>query len=371
MKILIATGIYPPQIGGPATYSKLLHDELPKYGFDVSVCNFGAVLKFPKILRHAVYFWRLLKASAKADIIYAQDPVSVGFPTFLASQIRGKKFILKIVGDYAWEQSAQRFGVVDRLDDFSITSKKYPWRVRFLKKIQKQVADSADKIVTPSAYLKKIICNWGVNPEKITVIYNGFEFNGLSVGKSVLRHKLGITGTVIISAGRLVPWKGFSALIDALAEVKKEIPDASLLIAGIGPLKDKLEKQAKDRCLNESVIFLGKVPQISLFEFVKAADIFVLNTDYEGFSHQLLETMALGTPIITTPVGGNVELIDDNVDGLFVGYNDKEKLAENIVSLARDPALAERLSKEAKAKVKEFSNEVMFENLVRFLKTIQ
>ena len=371
MRILIATGIYPPQMGGPATYSKLLHDELPPRGFDVSVCNFGDVLKFPKIVRHFIYFWRLILASANVDAVYAQDPVSVGFPAYLAAQVRGKKFILKIVGDYAWEQSTQRFKVTDRLDDFSITSKKYSWRVKFLKKIQKHVADGADSIVTPSNYLKGIISNWGVDSEKITVIYNAFDFKGLSVGKSVLRHKLGITGTAIISAGRLVPWKGFFSLIESLAEVKKEIHDAVLYIAGEGPLRAELEKKTKDIGLWESIIFLGKVPQNLLFEYVKAADIFVLNTDYEGFSHQLLETMALGTPIITTPVGGNVELIEDGINGIFVGYNDESKIADSIVRLVRDPAFAEKISENAKAKVKEFSDERMLSGLAVFLKTIK
>ena len=369
MKILIATGIYPPQMGGPATYSKLLHDELPKYGFDVSVCNFGDVLKFPKIVRHAVYFWKLLVASANVDAVYAQDPVSVGFPALLASQVRSKKFILKIVGDYAWEQSTQRFGVTDRLDDFSITSKKYPLRVRFLKKIQKYVADGADKIVTPSNYLKGIISNWGVDVEKITVIYNAFDFKGLSVGKSVLRHKLGVAGTAIISAGRLVPWKGFFVLIEAFAEVKKEIHDAVLYIAGEGPLRAELDKKSADCGISESVIFLGKVPQITLFEYLKAADIFVLNTDYEGFSHQLLETMALGTPIITTPVGGNIELIEGGKTGILVNYNDKLKIADSVTTLVRDPVLAETISRNAKVKVKEFSDERMLGELAIFLKT--
>ncbi len=371
MKILIATGIYPPQIGGPATYSKLLHDELPKYGFEVSVCNFGDVLKFPKIVRHAVYFWKLILVSANVDALYAQDPVSVGFPALLASQVRGKKFILKIVGDYAWEQSTQRFDVFDRLDDFSAISKPYSLRVRFLKKIQKYVADGADKIATPSAYLKKIISNWGVDSKKITVIHNAFDFKGLSVGKSVLRHKLGITGTTIISAGRLVPWKGFFALIAALAEVKKEIPDAVLYIAGEGPFRGELEKKTKDMNLSDSVVFLGKVAQDLLFEYVKAADVFVLNTDYEGFSHQLLETMALGTPIITTPVGGNVELIEDELTGLFVEYNDEKKIADEVVRLVRDPVFADEVSKNAKAKVKEFSDERMLSELAVFLKTIK
>ncbi len=371
MKILIATGIYPPQIGGPATYSKLLHDELPKHGFDVSICNFGDVLHYPKIIRHFIYFYRLLGAARYVDVVYAQDPVSVGFPALLASQVRGKKFVLKIVGDYAWEQSTQRFGVTERLDDFSTTSSKYPFRVKFLKKIQKYVADCADNIVTPSNYLKQIISNWGVCSKKITVIYNGFDFKGLSSAKSVLRHKLGLTGTVIISAGRLVPWKGFSVLIDAVAEVKKEIHDAILYIAGEGPLREELEKKSKDAGLSESVIFLGKVQQALLFEYMKASDVFVLNTDYEGFSHQLLETMSLGTPIITTPVGGNVEVIEQEKTGILVGYNDKTAIIQSILSIIRNPALAEKITKNAKIKVKEFSDERMLESLSAFFKKIQ
>ena len=367
MRILIATGIYPPDIGGPATYSKLLNEELPKRGFDVSVISFGEVRKFPKILRHIIYFFKVLLRSKNFDVIYAQDPVSVGFPAFLASQVRGKKFILKIVGDYAWEQSAQRFGVTDRLDDFSTTSEKYSFAVRVLKKIQKYVADGAIAIVTPSEYLKKIICNWGVDGKKITVIYNGFDFKNLSVGKDVLRHKLGITGTTIISAGRLVPWKGFFALIDAFSKVKKEIPDAMLFIAGEGPLKKELEEKVRALDLYESVVFLGKTPQAKLFEYIKATDIFVLNTDYEGFSHQLLETMALGTPIITTPVGGNIELIEDEKTGLFTPFNDVNKMTEDILRLVRDPAFAENLSQNAKAKVKEFSDERMLQSLTEFL----
>jgi glycosyltransferase involved in cell wall biosynthesis len=371
MKILIATGIYPPAIGGPATYSKLLHDELPARGFDVSVCNFGDVLRFPKVFRHFMYFWRLVGAAKDVDVIYAQDPVSVGFPALLASQVRGKRFIVKIVGDYAWEQSTQRFGVTDRLDDFSKTSARYSFRVKFLKKIQKYVADGAERIVTPSKYLKGIISNWGVDPKKIVVIYNGFDFKGVSSPKSVLRHKLTLTGTIIVSAGRLVPWKGFSALIDAFAEVKKEIPDAILFIAGEGPLKGELEEKAVENKITESVTFLGKVSQASLFEYVKAADVFVLNTDYEGFSHQLLETMALGTPIITTPVGGNVEVIDDGHTGIFVGYNDKMKIVESVLRIVRNPVSSEAMVKNAKVKVKEFSDERMLESLAAFLKTIQ
>src|SRR3989344_3451656 len=86
-KILIATGIYPPDIGGPATYSKLLADELSKHNFNVSVLSFGEVRKLPKVLRHIIYFFKVWRRGKKADIIFAQDPVSVGLPAVLAAEI--------------------------------------------------------------------------------------------------------------------------------------------------------------------------------------------------------------------------------------------------------------------------------------------
>ena len=102
MKILIATGLYPPQIGGPATYSKLLKDELPKHGIDTEILPFREVRKWPKIVRHFIYFLKVLQKGRNVDVVFAQDPVSVGLPAMLASKILGKIFLLKIVGDYAW-----------------------------------------------------------------------------------------------------------------------------------------------------------------------------------------------------------------------------------------------------------------------------
>ncbi|NOY35824.1 MAG: glycosyltransferase family 4 protein, partial [bacterium] len=108
MRILICTGIYPPDIGGPATYSKLLFDELSKRGVEVEVLSFGDVRRLPKIIRHLVYFLKTLKRARGADIVFAQDPVSVGLPAAIAAKILQKRFILKVVGDYAWEQYNQR-----------------------------------------------------------------------------------------------------------------------------------------------------------------------------------------------------------------------------------------------------------------------
>ena len=104
MRICIATPLYLPDIGGPATYSKLLNDELPRRGFVVDVMSFGDVRYLPFFVRHIAYFFKLLKKGKNADIIFAQDPLGVGLPALCAAKMLGKKFLLKIVGDRAWEE---------------------------------------------------------------------------------------------------------------------------------------------------------------------------------------------------------------------------------------------------------------------------
>ncbi|MHB1117948.1 MAG: glycosyltransferase family 4 protein [Minisyncoccota bacterium] len=367
MKILIATGIFPPDIGGPATYSKLLADKLPARGFEVVVANFGEVRSLPKIVRHIAYFLKVLWRARECDAVYAQDPVSVGLPAMLATKILRKKFYLKIVGDYAWEQGVQRAGVTDDLDTFSREYAKYSSFVRFLKRIECHVALSADTIITPSKYLKGIIENWGVPAEKITVIYNGFNAPVLHEDKATLRKKLGMDGYAILSVGRLVPWKGFEMLIESISALAKEISGARLFIVGSGPDEATLKKKVVDLGLEDRVTFLGTLSREKLFEYIKASDVFVLNTSYEGFSHQLLEVMALGTPIITTPAGGNVEVIKNHKSGILVPYNDRALFEKAIKELRADVKLADTLAVHAQEKVKEFSNERMLDEIARVL----
>lgn len=96
MKILITTGIYPPEIGGPATYTKLLEENFRKIGIDVGVLPFRVVRFLPKVIRHLVFVIHVLLKSVNTNIIYAQDPVSVGLPSLIASKIMRKKFIIRV-----------------------------------------------------------------------------------------------------------------------------------------------------------------------------------------------------------------------------------------------------------------------------------
>lgn len=368
MRVLIATGIFPPQIGGPATYSKLLYDELPRRGIEVEVASFGDYVDKPRLIRHFLYFLELVRKSDRADLILALDPVSVGLPALFASQVRSLPFALKVVGDYAWEQGTQRFGVTDTLDEFARCKSEHSWQVRLLRRIQTYVANGADHIIVPSKYLKSILVDWGIDSHKIAVIYNGFHMQPVKETPSVLRKRLKLTGKVIVTVGRLVPWKGIKELISIMPDVIAAHADARLVVIGDGPERTSLEKQASDLGLSDRVTFTGKLPQADMFNYVKASDAFVLNTSYEGFSHQILETMALGTPIITTAVGGNVEAIRNHENGILVAPGALQSLKEAIIGLLGDSEAGERLARAAKKDVAAFTDEVMLEKLAAALK---
>lgn len=333
-KIIIATPLFPPDIGGPATYSRILRDELPKYDIEPIIVSFGSVRHLPKILRHIAYFFKILFSSKGVDIIYGQDPVSVGLPALIASKVLRKKFIVKIVGDYAWEQSVQRFNVKDLLDDFA-QKKDYSLPVKVFKKIEKYVADSAELVIVPSFYLKKIVSLWGVDSEKIKVIYNAFEGVPNLGEKGKLREALGFFGPTIVSVGRLVPWKGFKDLIAIMPKLKDDFPRIRLVIIGSGPDREKLEDQASF-LPKDTIHFTGQLSRYQTLQQLMAADVLVLNTAYEGLSHLLLEAMAVKVPIVTTSVGGNIELIENGVSGLLVPFNDQRAMKVSILDILKD-----------------------------------
>src|SRR3989344_1861957 len=361
--ILIATGIYPPSVVGPATYSFFLYHELPKMGLQTLVYSFDEVRKLPKVIRHIQYFLGVLRRGFGVRMIYAQDPVSVGLPALFAARLLRKPFIIRIAGDYAWEQATQRFDVHEHLDTFAGKDGPYPFFVRILKRVQAYVATRADVVIVPSQYLKQVLVKWGVKPQNIRVIYNSVDVPFFDT-KANLRKKFNLEGCVIFSAGRLVQWKGFNALIEIMPEILKKDKGCSLFIAGDGPERPTLKRLIAKYKLEDCVFLVGKLPREEVLEFVKASDIFVLNTAYEGFSHVALEVMAVGTPLITTRAGGNTELIEHMHDGLLVEYNDHKALRDAIVTIKDDPIFAQTLVQNARKKLERFSKEKMIKELV-------
>src|SRR3989344_253422 len=108
LKILIATGIYPPDIGGPAEYAFNLEREFRTMGYEVAVLSFGLEKKLPIGIRHLYYFFRVLCNAPGTTFILALDTWSVGLPTLLAAKLCGKKVIMRIGGDFLWESYVER-----------------------------------------------------------------------------------------------------------------------------------------------------------------------------------------------------------------------------------------------------------------------
>jgi glycosyltransferase involved in cell wall biosynthesis len=373
--VFIATGLYPPDIGGPATYSKTLAEELPKHGLKVSVFSFGEVRKLPKILRHIAYFFKVWHRGRKADIIYAQDPVSVGFPAVLSAKILRKKFLLKVVGDYAWEQFQQSKALLEQpttnnqqlitIEDFQ--NGKFDLMTEIRRRVERWVAKRAFRIIVPSEYLKKIVLMWGVNEEKISVIPNGFKSEEYG-NRETLRALLRFEGKLIISAGRLVSWKGFDALIEIFPKIKEKFTDAKLIIAGSGPDMKRLQNIIDDKGFSDCVSLTGALKKDVLLRYIKASDIFVLNSGYEGFSHQLLEVMDVGVPVVSTKIGGNPEIVENGKNGILVRYNDKQALLNAIVKILSDNSYGKSLADNAKRRVKVFTEDKMIRETLNILK---
>lgn len=369
IKLLVATGLYPPDIGGPATYSKMLEEKLEAHNVKTSIVQFGSVRHLPKGVRHVVFFFLLLKKMRGVDVVYALDPISVGVPARLVAFLMRKKFIVRLGGDYAWEQGQQRFDLVENLDQYTRNPKDAAWQVRLLAYIQKRIVKSATFVVLPSEYLKSIVVTWGILPSKIQVIYSALFPLQVEGSKSAIRQQLAYEGTVLVSAGRLVPWKGFGELIEVVASLVPLIPDISLVIVGDGPLHTELVDTVKVHNLEDRVRLVGRLSKEALGAAIKGADIFVLNTAYEGLSHQLLEVMDLSIPIITTNIGGNPELITDGMGGMLVPVGDKEELAKVITHLVANEQSRIRLAQNARLRTQDFTQEAVVEKLATFLHT--
>jgi glycosyltransferase involved in cell wall biosynthesis len=357
LKLLIATGLYPPEIGGPATYCRMLEELLPAHAVRVAVLPFGMVRSLPKVIRHLRYTYELFRMSKDAEVIYALDPVSVGLPARVVAFLRRKPLWVRLGGDYAWEQGQQRFGLKEDLDEYTNDRTRAPFAVKVLHALQRFTVAGAAQIIAPSEYLKSIIVSWGVDPERIAVIYSALHPLPVSESKAILRERLSFTGTVIATVGRLVPWKGFAALIDAVADLSKERPDISLVVIGDGPEEAALRERIAVRGAGERIRLMGKLPKDALGDALKASDIFVLNTAYEGLSHQLLEVMELGLPVVTTNIGGNPELIRDGVSGFLVTSNDTAALKEAILRLIQNDDLRTRMVQNARVRTLDFAEE--------------
>ena len=356
MRLLLITGIFPPDIGGPATYVPQLAGGLAARGHQITVLTLServdhddghypfTVVRLPRHLSKPRRWLRtihqIIRLGRQADLLLVNG---LYLEAGLANQWLRKPLVQKVVGDVAWEQATNRGWVRDSFEAFQ--QRRYGLKVEALKALRISWTRRADRLIVPSRYLARWVARWGIPDDKIHVIYNAIALPSPSTGESQGEGEIATplplaTPLKLVTVGRLVPLKRIDRVIEAVAPCD----GVGLVIVGDGPERERLEHLARACGMAERVHVAGRHSQAETLALMAACDLFVLNSTHEGLPHAVLEAMALGLPVVATAVGGTPELVEDGVNGLLVPPDAPGALAEVIMKLCASPRERQRLA---------------------------
>ena len=376
MKILITVGIYPPDIGGPASFVPKIANLLTQNNYEVTViCLSDSKLqdnetyKVKRILRNQNLLIRWLKTiilimlnGRNAEYIFVN-----GLPmeSYVANIFLRKKLVRKIVGDWAWERGRNKGLIEDSFDEFQLNS--HNLHLEIAKFSRGWTATKADIVITPSRHLSNVVKNWGVKADRLKVIYNGTRITNNEFSKSN-------SNTIkLITVGRLAPWKNVDSIIEAMYLLKKEDLNINLIIVGSGPQELDLKKQVDNLNLSNEVIFTGQKKYLELKEYYKSADIYIQASGYEGLPHVLLEAINFDLAIISTPIGGTNEILQDGKNGFILDLEKGIKPnSKNLKNIILEAVNNKKLTEEKRVNAKKLLNSKFDEskNLYEYLEIL-
>ncbi len=195
-------------------------------------------------------------------------------------------------------------------------------------------ANNAAGLVTVCEALKRELANLGVEPERIQVLRNGVDLSVFRlVNRESVRSRLGLHGPTILSVGHLIPRKGHDLVIRALTD----LVDVSLLVVGEGSERLSLESLAKELGVDDRVRFAGSIEHERMHEIYGAADALVLASDREGWPNVLLESLACGTPVVASRVGGIPEVVQSSAAGLLLANRKPQTIANSVRAILTNP----------------------------------
>jgi len=375
MRVLLVTNVFPPAIGGPATFGARLAEELTKCGHKVKVVcatassELNYKFSFPVIRtgysgnvlqREISLRMHLLKAAASSDIIYC---MGLEHQTEWACRMTRKPFVLRIGGDSVWE-GARNLGTTDLEPEGFYTKNTAEDRHDVKVPEQRRLAQlyTATSVVYVSKYLQKLASVWcSKRPAHECVIPNGIstdELKELPVRKvdEPLR---------LLFVGRQTNWKGVDAILLAI----KEIEGIKLTVAGSGPVLPANIDLARRLGLGEKVKFSGHVEPVDVAKLMTRHHVLILPSLYEGMSNTLLEAGIAGLACISSDRGGNPEVISNNKTGLLIDPFSIEAMIYAIKQLANDERERLRLADGHRMRVlSEFALDTSVKRTIQILK---
>ena len=361
MNVLIVSGIWPPDVGGPASHAPELAAFLRDRGHSVDVVTTSDAAPAPEPfrvewvsrglpagVRHLAVAERVRARGRGADVVYATSMIG---RAALGSALARRPLVIKLTADEAYERACRRGLYHGDMDAFQSASGDL--RVKALRRARNAALLRAARVVCPSAYLRDMAVSWGVPADRAMVVPNPAPDLSELPTRAGARAALGADGRLLAFAGRLGRQKALDVGLAAVAKVD----GVSLLLAGDGPERGELEARAADLGLEGRARFLGPLPRRRVLELFRAADATLLSSSWENFPHTVVESLAVGTPVIATSVGGVPEVVTDGANGLLVPPGDPEALAAAIRRFFAEPALRERLSQAAAPSVSGYARE--------------
>jgi len=228
-----------------------------------------------------------------------------------------------------------------------------PWKHFWLKVILK----NARAVIANSEFTKKEVRRLGIPEKSVVAVYPCVDKRLMVLGMEAAFAAPNRRKT-LLTVGRLVARKGHDTVIRALPAIAAEFPDILYTIAGDGPLRERLERLAREMGVAERVSFLGGVAEPALSALYTASDIFVMparqiGADVEGFGLVFLEANAFGKPVVGGRSGGVPEAVADGETGILVPPDDPAALAEVVTRLLKNPDLATRLGARGRERARE------------------
>lgn len=303
MNILITTGIYPPQIGGPAQYAKNLAETFRAQGYTVAVRTYKLERLLPMGVRHVLFFFRSLFAMLGADTVVALDTFSVAFPTVCAAVILRKKVLIRTGGDFLWEFYAERTGDLVLFRDFYQTRMdKLNFKERLIFRLTGWTLRHANAIIFSTKWQRDIFTSaYGLNPQKNYIVENFYGERLPSFPP---------TDKNFISASRPLKWKNHDRLVEAFKQVH---------LRGVSVVHD-----------------FTTVPHEKFIEKIQRAYAVILVSLGDISPNMILDTIRCGKPFIMTTETGLTEKLKDIA--LFVNPEDVNDIAQKIEMLC-DPKI--------------------------------
>jgi glycosyltransferase involved in cell wall biosynthesis len=345
MRVTVLPGIWPPDVGGPATHAPELARFLIARGHAVEVVTMASAppterpcpvvtvdRERPFPVRYGELTLRAALAARAADVVYASATYAAAATASLGAR---RPLVAKLVSDPAYER-ARRWGLFHgTLEEFQHVGGP---RLTALKRARTRTLRRARTLIVPSRYLAGIARGWGIADERLHVVPNPAP----PARASTTTERRGL-----VFAGRLTRQKAMHVALDALAYV----PATRLTVIGDGPDRARLERHAREAGLNGRVRFFGSLPRDEVLDALAGAEAAVLSSDWENFPHAAVESLAAGTPLVATAVGGVGEIVVDGVNGLLVPPGSPEAFGRALERLLGSPELQARLSDGARASV--------------------